>query len=100
MDIDAVVKEPIVAGIKGLKVGVRRYRIFCSAGPSHPVLTDVRRVFQMEGMMRVILEPLIGDAPLVGGVTFFFIRRPVSAEMYFHRQAGHQLPVTTQYLCV
>lgn len=35
--------------------------------------------FQMEGMMRVILEPLIGDAPLVGGVTFFFIRRPVSA---------------------
>uniref|UniRef100_A0A3Q3W519 C2 domain-containing protein n=1 Tax=Mola mola TaxID=94237 RepID=A0A3Q3W519_MOLML len=24
----------------------------------------------------VILEPLIGDAPLVGGVTFFFLRRP------------------------
>lgn len=46
------------------------------------VLTDLRRVFQMEGMMRVILEPLIGDAPLVGGVTFFFIRRPVSAEIH------------------
>lgn len=30
-------------------------------------------------MLRVILEPLIGDAPLVGGITFFFIRRPVSA---------------------
>ncbi|KAF7652440.1 hypothetical protein LDENG_00096710 [Lucifuga dentata] len=27
-------------------------------------------------MLRVILEPLIGEAPLVGGVTFFFIRRP------------------------
>uniref|UniRef100_A0A672ICS5 Extended synaptotagmin-3-like n=1 Tax=Salarias fasciatus TaxID=181472 RepID=A0A672ICS5_SALFA len=26
--------------------------------------------------IRVILEPLIGQAPLVGGVTFFFIRRP------------------------
>lgn len=49
VDIDAVVKEPITAGVKGLK---------------------------MEGMMRVILEPLIGEAPLVGGVTFFFIRRP------------------------
>uniref|UniRef100_A0A8C4YX69 C2 domain-containing protein n=1 Tax=Gadus morhua TaxID=8049 RepID=A0A8C4YX69_GADMO len=31
---------------------------------------------QFKGMMRVILEPLIGQAPLVGGVTFFFIRRP------------------------
>lgn len=49
VDIDAVVKEPITAGVKGLK---------------------------LTGMMRVILEPLIGDAPLVGGVTFFFIRRP------------------------
>lgn len=34
-------------------------------------------------MLRVILEPLIGDAPLVGGITFFFIRRPVSAYIYY-----------------
>lgn len=38
--------------------------------------------------MRVILEPLIGDAPLVGGITFFFIRRPVSASIHFN---PHQL---------
>ncbi|XP_042351179.1 extended synaptotagmin-3 [Plectropomus leopardus] len=49
VDIDAEVQAPITAGVKGLKLG---------------------------GMMRVILEPLIGQAPLVGGVTFFFIRRP------------------------
>ncbi|XP_019118935.2 extended synaptotagmin-3 [Larimichthys crocea] len=49
VDIDAVVKEPITAGVKGLS---------------------------LKGMIRVILEPLIGDAPLVGGITFFFIRRP------------------------
>ncbi|XP_041806701.1 extended synaptotagmin-3 isoform X2 [Chelmon rostratus] len=49
VDIDTVVKEPITAGVKGLK---------------------------LKGMLRVILEPLIGEAPLVGGVTFFFIRRP------------------------
>ncbi|XP_069554960.1 extended synaptotagmin-3 isoform X1 [Brachyistius frenatus] len=49
VDIDAEVKSPITAGVKGLK---------------------------LQGMMRVILEPLIGQAPLVGGVTFFFIRRP------------------------
>ncbi|KAL2081152.1 hypothetical protein ACEWY4_023005 [Coilia grayii] len=49
VDIDTEVKTGIVAGVKGL---------------------------QMEGMLRVILEPLIGQSPLVGGVTMFFIRRP------------------------
>uniref|UniRef100_UPI003AAF52BC extended synaptotagmin-3 n=1 Tax=Centroberyx gerrardi TaxID=166262 RepID=UPI003AAF52BC len=49
VDIDTEVKSPITAGVKGL---------------------------QLQGMLRVILEPLIGQAPLVGGVTFFFIRRP------------------------
>ncbi|KAM9804520.1 extended synaptotagmin-3 [Neosynchiropus ocellatus] len=49
VDIDGEVKPALTAGVKGLK---------------------------MEGMLRVILEPLIGQAPLVGGVTFFFIRRP------------------------
>lgn len=56
------------------------------------MLTDLRRVFQMEGMMRVILEPLIGEAPLVGGVTFFFIRRPVSAEVHYLDWHQSRLP--------
>ncbi|KAK9969249.1 hypothetical protein ABG768_027442 [Culter alburnus] len=50
VDIDADVKPAIKVGVKG---------------------------FQLQGMLRVILEPLIGQAPLVGGVTMFFIRRPV-----------------------
>lgn len=49
VDIDADVNSAMTAGVKGLK---------------------------LQGMMRVILEPLIGQAPLVGGVTYFFIRRP------------------------
>lgn len=49
VDIDADVNRAIKVGIKGL---------------------------QLQGMLRVILEPLIGQAPLVGGVTMFFIRRP------------------------
>ncbi|XP_034042124.1 extended synaptotagmin-3 [Thalassophryne amazonica] len=49
MDIDADVTSGIKVGVKGLK---------------------------MQGMLRVILEPLIGDVPLVGGLTFFFMRRP------------------------
>lgn len=35
-------------------------------------------LLQLHGKLRVILEPLIGDVPLVGAVTMFFIRRPVS----------------------
>lgn len=34
---------------------------------------------QLHGKLRVILEPLIGTLPLVGAVTMFFIRKPVSA---------------------
>lgn len=34
-------------------------------------------LLQLHGMMRVILEPLIGDVPIVGAVTMFFIKRPV-----------------------
>uniref|UniRef100_A0A3P9CHS2 SMP-LTD domain-containing protein n=1 Tax=Maylandia zebra TaxID=106582 RepID=A0A3P9CHS2_9CICH len=39
------------------------------------VILDMN-IRSLQGMMRVILEPLIGQTPLVGGVTFFFIRRP------------------------
>ncbi|XP_026152315.1 extended synaptotagmin-3 [Mastacembelus armatus] len=49
VNIDTVVKPPITAGVKDLK---------------------------LKGLLRVILGPLIGQAPLVGGVTLFFIRCP------------------------
>ncbi|XP_038138862.1 extended synaptotagmin-3 [Cyprinodon tularosa] len=49
VDIDADVNKAITVGVKGL---------------------------QFQGMLRVILEPLVGQAPLVGGVTLFFIRCP------------------------
>ncbi|XP_013870678.1 extended synaptotagmin-3 [Austrofundulus limnaeus] len=49
VDIYANVSTAITAGVKDLK---------------------------FQGMLRVILEPLIGQAPLVGGITLFFIRRP------------------------
>lgn len=38
---------------------------------------SVSLLLQLHGMMRVILEPLIGDVPIVGAVSMFFIRRPV-----------------------
>uniref|UniRef100_A0A4W4HR72 Extended synaptotagmin-like protein 1a n=1 Tax=Electrophorus electricus TaxID=8005 RepID=A0A4W4HR72_ELEEL len=55
------------AGDVEINVDVKKY--FCRAGV---------KGIQLHGKMRVILEPLIGDVPLVGAITMFFIRRPVN----------------------
>lgn len=54
-------------------------------------------------MMRVILEPLIGDVPIVGAVTMFFIQRPVSLSAVISIYSllvvlAALLPVTIVYL--
>lgn len=38
---------------------------------------DLLFLSQLHGVLRVILEPLIGNIPIVGAVSMFFIRRPV-----------------------
>ncbi|XP_068193275.1 extended synaptotagmin-1 [Antennarius striatus] len=53
------------AGDVEVNVEIKKY--FCKAG--------VKGV-QLHGKLRVILEPLIGDIPLVGAITMFFICRP------------------------
>ncbi|KAI2649721.1 Extended synaptotagmin-1 [Labeo rohita] len=53
------------AGDVEINVEVKKY--FCKAGV---------KGIQLHGNLRVILEPLIGDVPLVGAITMFFIRRP------------------------
>uniref|UniRef100_A0A3P9LA53 Extended synaptotagmin-like protein 1b n=1 Tax=Oryzias latipes TaxID=8090 RepID=A0A3P9LA53_ORYLA len=58
------IKDNYVGNVE-INVEVKRY--FCKAGV---------KGIQLHGMMRVILEPLIGDVPIVGAVTMFFIRRP------------------------
>uniref|UniRef100_A0A452SLT4 Extended synaptotagmin-2 n=1 Tax=Ursus americanus TaxID=9643 RepID=A0A452SLT4_URSAM len=45
---------------------IKRY--FCRAGVQS---------IQIHGTMRVILEPLIGDMPLVGALSVFFLRKPL-----------------------
>uniref|UniRef100_A0A8D3D7I5 C2 domain-containing protein n=1 Tax=Scophthalmus maximus TaxID=52904 RepID=A0A8D3D7I5_SCOMX len=53
--------------VKNIRINVEVKRYFCKAGV---------KGIQLHGMMRVILEPLIGDVPIVGAVSMFFIRRP------------------------
>ncbi|XP_038611573.1 extended synaptotagmin-2 [Tachyglossus aculeatus] len=47
-------------------LAIKRY--FCRAGV---------KSMQIHGTMRVILEPLIGDMPLVGALSIFFLRKPL-----------------------
>ncbi|CAH2224237.1 extended synaptotagmin-1 [Pelobates cultripes] len=51
-----------------MEIDVEIKKYFCKAG--------VKGV-QLHGVLRVILEPLIGDVPIIGAITLFFIRRPL-----------------------
>lgn len=36
--------------------------------------------YQLQGTLRVILEPLLVDKPFIGAVTVFFLQKPVSSK--------------------
>ncbi|XP_063159464.1 extended synaptotagmin-2 isoform X2 [Candoia aspera] len=53
-------------GNSEIDLEVKRY--FCRAGV---------KSIQIHGTMRVILEPLLGDMPLIGALSLFFLRKPL-----------------------
>uniref|UniRef100_A0A8C5MIY3 Extended synaptotagmin 1 n=1 Tax=Leptobrachium leishanense TaxID=445787 RepID=A0A8C5MIY3_9ANUR len=57
-----------ISYVGDVEIDVEIKKYFCKAG--------VKGV-QLHGMLRVILEPLIGDIPIIGAITLFFIRRPM-----------------------
>ncbi|XP_062400652.1 extended synaptotagmin-1 [Sardina pilchardus] len=66
-DKGQVLLDVYISYVGNVEIDVEVKRYFCKAGV---------KGIQLHGMMRVILEPLIGDVPIVGAVTMFFIRRP------------------------
>ncbi|XP_067385958.1 extended synaptotagmin-1 [Emydura macquarii macquarii] len=56
-----------VSYVGDIHIDVEVKKFFCKAGV---------KGMQLHGVLRVILEPLIGDVPIVGALTMFFIRRP------------------------
>uniref|UniRef100_A0A8C4Z2S9 Extended synaptotagmin-like protein 1b n=1 Tax=Gadus morhua TaxID=8049 RepID=A0A8C4Z2S9_GADMO len=66
-DRGQVLLDLYISYVGDVEIDVEVKRYFCKAGV---------KGIQLHGMMRVILEPLIGDVPIVGAVTMFFIRRP------------------------
>ncbi|KAK2914947.1 hypothetical protein Q8A73_005541 [Channa argus] len=66
-DKGQVLLDLYISYVGNAEINVEVKRYFCKAGV---------KGIQLHGMMRVILEPLIGDVPIVGAVTMFFIQRP------------------------
>ncbi|XP_038551560.1 extended synaptotagmin-1 [Micropterus salmoides] len=66
-DKGQVLLDLYISYVGNVEINVEVKRYFCKAGV---------KGIQLHGVMRVILEPLIGDVPIVGAVTMFFIRRP------------------------
>ncbi|KAK1150993.1 extended synaptotagmin-1-like [Acipenser oxyrinchus oxyrinchus] len=67
MDKRQVLLDMYVSYVGDVEISVEIKKYFCKAGV---------KGIQLHGMLRVILEPLIGDVPLVGAITMFFIQRP------------------------
>uniref|UniRef100_A0A8C9R2A7 Extended synaptotagmin 1 n=1 Tax=Scleropages formosus TaxID=113540 RepID=A0A8C9R2A7_SCLFO len=62
-----VLLDLYISYVGDVEINVEVKKYFCKAGV---------KGIQLHGKLRVILEPLIGDIPLVGAITMFFIRRP------------------------
>ena len=81
--------------VKGVSVGIEDLQVYCiycnrifyqhellETRNCHVLSCCILMVsfhpIQLRGSLRVILRPLIPAAPLVGGVSVFFLNRPVS----------------------
>ncbi|XP_053564085.1 extended synaptotagmin-1 [Bombina bombina] len=68
LDKKQIILDMNLSYVGDIEIDVEVKKYFCKAG-----LKGV----QLHGMLRVIFEPLIGDVPIVGAITLFFIRRPM-----------------------
>ncbi|XP_030052621.1 extended synaptotagmin-1 [Microcaecilia unicolor] len=67
MDKKQILLDLNISYVGDVEINVEVKKFFCKAGV---------KGMQLHGMLRVILEPLIGDVPIIGALTLFFIRRP------------------------
>uniref|UniRef100_A0A8C5TQY0 SMP-LTD domain-containing protein n=1 Tax=Malurus cyaneus samueli TaxID=2593467 RepID=A0A8C5TQY0_9PASS len=66
-------KCPRINGIKAYTKEIDRRQVTLDLVPYHSALL---LCLQLYGTLRVILEPLLTDAPFVGAVTLFFMQKP------------------------
>uniref|UniRef100_F6WTN0 Extended synaptotagmin-2 n=1 Tax=Ornithorhynchus anatinus TaxID=9258 RepID=F6WTN0_ORNAN len=68
VDKRQIILDLQISYVGNCEVDLEIKRYFCRAGV---------KSMQIHGTMRVILEPLIGDMPLVGALSIFFLRKPL-----------------------
>ncbi|XP_040499680.1 extended synaptotagmin-2 isoform X4 [Ursus maritimus] len=68
VDKRQIILDLQISFVGNCEIDLEIKRYFCRAGVQS---------IQIHGTMRVILEPLIGDMPLVGALSVFFLRKPL-----------------------
>nr|XP_057916521.1 extended synaptotagmin-2 isoform X3 [Doryrhamphus excisus]XP_057916522.1 extended synaptotagmin-2 isoform X3 [Doryrhamphus excisus]XP_057916523.1 extended synaptotagmin-2 isoform X3 [Doryrhamphus excisus]XP_057916524.1 extended synaptotagmin-2 isoform X3 [Doryrhamphus excisus] len=68
VDRRQIVMDLQISFVGNTEVEVDIKRFYCKAGI---------RSIQIHGVLRVLMEPLLGDAPLVGALSLFFLKKPL-----------------------
>ncbi|XP_015666972.2 extended synaptotagmin-2 isoform X2 [Protobothrops mucrosquamatus] len=68
VDKRQIILDLQISFVGNCEIDLEIKRYFCRAGV---------KSIQIHGTMRVILEPLLGDMPLIGAVSLFFLRKPL-----------------------
>ncbi|XP_005308163.1 extended synaptotagmin-2 isoform X3 [Chrysemys picta bellii] len=68
VDKRQIILDLQISFVGNCEIDLEIKKFFCRAGV---------KSIQMHGTMRVILEPLIGDMPLIGALSIFFLRKPL-----------------------
>ncbi|XP_053569804.1 extended synaptotagmin-2 isoform X2 [Bombina bombina] len=68
VDKRQIILDLQISYVGNCEIDLEIKRYFCRAGI---------KSIQLHGTMRVILEPLIGDIPIIGALSIFFLRKPL-----------------------
>uniref|UniRef100_A0A803ST04 Extended synaptotagmin 2 n=1 Tax=Anolis carolinensis TaxID=28377 RepID=A0A803ST04_ANOCA len=79
VDKRQIILDLQISFVGNCEIDLEIKRYFCRAGV---------KSIQIHGTMRVILEPLLGDMPLIGALSLFFLRKPVTYIHWTHIRLG------------
>ncbi|CAH2282066.1 extended synaptotagmin-2 isoform X1 [Pelobates cultripes] len=68
VDKRQIILDLQISFVGNTEIDLEIKRYFCRAGV---------KSIQLHGTMRVILEPLIGDVPIIGALSLFFLKKPM-----------------------
>nr|XP_056713293.1 extended synaptotagmin-2 [Euleptes europaea] len=68
VDKRQIILDLQISFVGNCEIDLEIKRYFCRAGV---------KSIQIHGTMRVIMEPLLGDMPLIGALSLFFLRKPL-----------------------